>query len=164
MIQVTLTFPSLAAAMAGLSAIPTETLVEAPRAAAVIADTKLTAHTAALAAAVEAEQEPAAAGKPAATPARTRRTAEAAAAVAAPVPTAPAPAPSAAAPAEASPPASTAAIDYTVLQKAVFELASKSRDAAAAVVQSFGVKTFKDLDKARWGEALAAVQAKSAEL
>lgn len=36
--------------------------------------------------------------------------------------------------------------------------------AAAAVAASFGVKTFKELDAAKWGEALAAVQAKVAEL
>lgn len=55
-------------------------------------------------------------------------------------------------------------VDYPTLQKAVFALAGKSRDAAAAVASSFGVKTFKELDASKWGEALAAVNAKVAEL
>ena len=65
-------------------------------------------------------------------------------------------------PAKEEAPAAT--IEYPVLQKAVFELAGKSRDAAAAVAASFGVKTFKDLDAGKWGEALVAVKAKIAEL
>lgn len=108
----------------------------------------------------------------------------------APTPT-PAPAPTASAPASATeaasdpkPPAaapaaeaqpsaaSTAApadsqtgtVDYPTLQKAVFTLAGKSREAAAAVAASFGVKTFKELDASKWGDALAAVNAKIAEL
>lgn len=55
-------------------------------------------------------------------------------------------------------------IDYATLQKAVFALAGKSREAAAAVAASFGVKTFKELDADKWGEALGAVQEKLAEL
>jgi hypothetical protein len=55
-------------------------------------------------------------------------------------------------------------VDYPTLQKAVFTLAGKSREAAAAVATGFGVKTFKELDSAKWGEALAAVNAKIAEL
>ena len=43
-------------------------------------------------------------------------------------------------------------------------MSSPARDAASAVAASFGVKTFKELDAKRWGEALAAVQAKTAEL
>lgn len=69
---------------------------------------------------------------------------------------APAPAVSSSAPAPS--------VDYPTLQKAVFALAGKSRDAAAAVAASFGVKNFKELDPAKWAEALAAVQAKTAEL
>lgn len=65
-------------------------------------------------------------------------------------------------PAKEEAPAAT--IEYSVLQKAVFELAGKSRDAAAAVAATFGVKTFKDLDAGKWGEALEAVKAKTAEL
>lgn len=55
-------------------------------------------------------------------------------------------------------------VDYPTLQKAVFALAGKSREAAGAVAAAFGVKTFKELPDTRWGEALAAVLAKSAEL
>lgn len=55
-------------------------------------------------------------------------------------------------------------IEYPVLQKAVFALAGKSRDAAAAVAAGFGVKTFKELPAEQWGDALAAVNAKLAEL
>jgi hypothetical protein len=43
-------------------------------------------------------------------------------------------------------------------------LAGKSRDAAAAVAGSFGVKTFKELPEGKWADALAAVNAKVAEL
>lgn len=64
----------------------------------------------------------------------------------------------------ASAASSTQPVEYPVLQKAVFTLAGKSREAAAAVAASMGVKTFKELDAARWGEALAAVNAKIAEL
>jgi hypothetical protein len=66
-------------------------------------------------------------------------------------------------PAQAAEPAAPAAepapatIEYAVLQKAVFALAGKSRDAAAAVAQSFGVKTFKELDPTKWADALEAV-------
>ena len=66
-----------------------------------------------------------------------------------------------AAPAQAEAPA---AIDYPTLQKAVFALAGKSRDAASAVAASFGVKTFKELPADKWADALAAVNAKIAEL
>lgn len=73
----------------------------------------------------------------------------------------PAPQPSTAPAAAAS---SVSDVDYPTLQKAVFALAGKSREAAAAVAQSFGVKTFKELDASKWGEALAAVNAKIAEV
>ena len=55
-------------------------------------------------------------------------------------------------------------VDYPTLQKAVFTLAGKSREAAAAVAASFGVKTFKDLPSDKWADALTAVNAKLAEL
>ena len=62
-------------------------------------------------------------------------------------------------------PAETApSVDYPTLQKAVFALAAKSRDAAAAVAKSFGVRTFKELPADKWADALAAVSAKLAEL
>lgn len=64
----------------------------------------------------------------------------------------------------ASTASSSAPVEYPVLQKAVFALAGKSREAAAAVAASFGVKTFKELPEAKWADALAAVQAKTAEL
>lgn len=60
---------------------------------------------------------------------------------------------------EASP-----SVDYPVLQKAVFALAGKSRDAAAAVAAGFGVKTFKELPADKWADALATVNDKLAEL
>lgn len=56
------------------------------------------------------------------------------------------------------------AIDYPTLQKAVFALAGKSRDSAAAVAASLGVKTFKELGQEKWADALAAVSDKLAEL
>lgn len=59
---------------------------------------------------------------------------------------------------------SAPAVDYPTLQKAVFALAGKSREAASEVAKSFGVPTFKTLDESRWAEALAAVNAKIAEL
>jgi hypothetical protein len=55
-------------------------------------------------------------------------------------------------------------VDYPTLQKAVFALAGKSREAAAAVAASMGVKTFKELDQSKWAEALAAVTDKLTEL
>ena len=64
---------------------------------------------------------------------------------------------------ESSAPA-PASVEYSVLQKAVFALAAESREAAAAVAASFGVKTFKELPQGKWPEALAAVTAKRAEL
>jgi hypothetical protein len=55
-------------------------------------------------------------------------------------------------------------IDYPTLQKAVFALAAKSRDAAAAVAAHFGVKTFKELPADKWASALEAVQERIAIL
>lgn len=57
-----------------------------------------------------------------------------------------------------------ASIEYPVLQKAVFALAAKSREAATALVAEFGVKTFKELPAEKWADALAAVNAKLAEV
>ena len=78
-----------------------------------------------------------------------------------PAPAAPAPAP-VAAPEPAPAPVQT--VDYATLQKAVFALAGKSREAAAGVAASLGVKTFKELPEGKWAEALGAVQEKLAEL
>lgn len=123
---------------------------------------------------IPAEKMKVAAPKPAPTPAAP---APAPKEAAAPAPAAESPSdpkPSAAAPAAEAPQsaASTAApadsqtgtVDYPTLQKAVFTLAGKSREAAGAVAASFGVKTFKELDTSKWGDALAAVNAKIAEL
>lgn len=96
----------------------------------------------------------------------------------------PAPKPAAEPSAPAAPAASTAssteAVAYPVLQKAVFTLAGKSREAATEVAASFGVKTFKELaanpdadpkvtpfvekEPGLFAKALAAVEAKIAEL
>lgn len=83
-------------------------------------------------------------------------------AVAAP---APATAPPVEAPAPAAAPAtSEPAVDYATLQKAVFALAGKSREAAASVAAGFGVKTFKELPAEQWAAALEAVTEKLAIL
>ena len=100
---------------------------------------------------VEAPKPP----KPAATPAA----AETKAAKPAPVvesPSDPKPEPVAT---TSSPKPSASVVDYPTLQKAVFALAGKSRESAAAVAASMGVKTFKELDQAKWADALAAVNA-----
>lgn len=85
-------------------------------------------------------------------------------ATATPTPTVTAPvAPAAVSPSDPKPEASTSSskpsdsVDYPTLQKAVFALAGKSRESAAAVAASLGVKTFKELPEAKWAEALAAV-------
>lgn len=73
--------------------------------------------------------------------------------------------PTAAAPSTtASTASSSTPVEYPVLQKAVFALAGKSREAAASVAAGFGVKTFKELPAEQWADALAAVNAKLAEL
>ena len=63
-----------------------------------------------------------------------------------------------------APAAAPAAIEYPTLQKAVFALAAKSREAAAAVAAHFGVKTFKELPAEQWASALEAVQERLAIL
>lgn len=68
------------------------------------------------------------------------------------------------APAAETPTSRASSVDYPTLQKAVFTLAGKSREAAAAVAASFGVKTFKDLPADKWAAAFAAVNTKLAEL
>jgi len=54
---------------------------------------------------------------------------------------------------------SASVVDYPTLQKAVFALAGKSRESAAAVAASMGVKTFKELPESKWADALVAVNA-----
>lgn len=68
------------------------------------------------------------------------------------------------APAPAASTSTASSVEYPVLQKAVFTLAGKSRKAAAEVAASMGVETFKELPAEKWGDALAAVNAKIAEL
>lgn len=139
MISVTLNFKTVEAARQALLDIPTSALVGYPD-----AEEKPAAKKAAKAQAPAAEPAPA---KPQPSPAEAGP--KAAAAASAP----------AAAPASAAP-----SVDYTTLQKAVFALAGKSREAAAAIAHSFGVKTFKELPADKWGAALEAVNAKIAEL
>jgi|688.fasta_scaffold511428_3 hypothetical protein len=128
MIQVTLTFHSLSAALHALREIPESTLNGA-----------LTDIT-------PAEETPA---KPA--PKREKPRLQAVAEVTTtPAPTVVAtPAPS---------------VDYPALQRVVLQLAARDRDAAAGIAGSLGVKSFKELESARWGEAFGAVTAKLAEL
>lgn len=57
-------------------------------------------------------------------------------------------------------PADPPVVTYPMLQKAVFALAAKDRNAALAVAVQFGVSNFKELPEARWAEALTLVQAK----
>lgn len=76
-----------------------------------------------------------------------------------------APLPVIVAPVEApAPAAAPATVDYPTLQKAVLALAGKSRDAAAAIAASFGVKTFKELAQDKWADALEAVNERLAIL
>ena len=138
MIQVTLNFPDQVALVAFFTA--NTGAVSAPEKAAV-ADIK--------------PGKP----KPAATPAATVAAQPASAAPAAESPSDPKPAPAVVIPAAstASSEKPAASVDYPTLQKAVFALAGKSREKAAEVAASFGVKTFKDLDQSKWADALAAV-------
>lgn len=143
MIAITLNFKSIEAARQALLDIPATALVGGPEpeATAVVKQEATPAPKASKAAKTAAVQE----------------------AAPSPVTAAPtaAPAPAVApAPVEQVKPA----FDYATLQKAVFSLAGKSREAAAAVAAGFGVKTFKELPEAKWGEALGAVQEKLAEL
>lgn len=89
---------------------------------------------------------------------------------AAPAPTkAPTPVKAPAAPKAEKPTAPAApAIEYPTLQKAVFALAADNKEAVMGLLAQFfpGVEnaSFKTLDPSRYAEALAAVQAKHAEL
>ena len=84
-----------------------------------------------------------------------------------------------AAKADAQPPkveTSVPAVEYPVLQKAVFDLAGLKlpdeadpkdtigRRAVVAITGHFGVKTFKDLEPSRYAQALEAVQLKTVEV
>lgn len=135
MIQVTLTFASLSAALMALREIPENTLNGA-----------LTDITPAEEAALEA---------PAPKPVKKAKPAPALEAV---------PAPPTATPTVEPLPGVAPAVQYGELQKAVLLLAGKNRDAALSLASSMGVKTFKELDPARWPDALAAVNNKIVEL
>jgi hypothetical protein len=142
-IQITLNFKSVEAARAALLDIPTSALVGGP--------------------APEKAEAPKSV-KPAATqaaPVTVTKTEKATAPVApaAESPSDPKPEPEATT-SSAKP---SASVDYPTLQKAVFALAGKSREAAGAVAASFSVKTFKELPEAKWADALVAVNAALAE-
>ncbi len=136
MIQITLTFSSIAQAVAALRDIPENSLIQVPR----VVD-KTPEKVAGKPAAAEVEKPK---SKPAAPAADTS-----------------------AAETKADAPevkAEEGVLDYAVLQKAVFALAGKSKEAALEVNSKFGVKTMKDLPESKRREALAAVNAKIAEL
>lgn len=166
MITITLNFTSIDAAVRALREIPENSLVlGAPAAPKAAPATEAAASGQATAKAGAAQQKTAAEKTPTAPSAEAAPSASTAATgekgnVPAAEPSAPAA--TAASTASSSEPAPS--VDYKTLQQAVFALAGKSREAAAAVAQSFGVKTFKELDPAKWADALAAVQAKTAEL
>lgn len=122
-IQVTFTFPDVAAAVAMLGALPGAD--KAP-----------------------GNAKPAPAASPSAAPADKPSSAKT-----------PAPAPEKP---KAEP--KTEEMPYETLQKAVFKLAGLNRDAAVALNGQFGVKTMRDLPAEKRPTALAAVEAKIAEL
>lgn len=137
MIQLTLTFTSLDAARKALLEIPESVLVgTAPVPEAEAPKSRKAAATPAAVETKAAKPEPAVESpsdpKPAAEPTP--------------------------APVVETKSSTASSVDYSTLQKAVFTLAGKSREAAAAVAQSFGVKTFKDLPADKWADALEAVQ------
>lgn len=149
MIQVTLQFSSIAAAVAALARIDADAIVAGdPVPAATI---------------VEAPGKSKA--KPSAAPtAPSQPTAEAAPSQPAPSADAPeskttATEPAAAAP-SASAPADDKPFDYTVLQKAVNERVAKfGKDALLAIATKHGAATFKALDASKWAAAHADVVA-----
>lgn len=167
MIAITLNFKSIEAARQALLEIPSSSLVEAadaPKSAQAPAPAvSTTAKAGAASKKTAAEPAPTAASAEAAPQAPTAATASQET-VAEGKPAAAASAPATPAASTASSPAPTSSVDYATLQKAVFALAGKSRDAAAAVAASMGVKTFKELGQDKWAEALGAVQEKLAEL
>lgn len=142
MIQITLTFTSLAAALNALRQIPENTLQGA-----------LTDITPAPA---EPEAQPT--PKPVA---RARKAAPAPEAAPAPTTVEPA-APQA--PVDAPTPVNEPAVQYSQLSAAVMRLAGRNRDAALAIASGLGVKNFRDLEPARYSEALGLVEEKLAEL
>ena len=162
MITVTLNFKTIEAARKALLEIPSSALVggpepeaEAPKSAPApaAASGKATAKAGAAPGKTAAEKAPAAESAETAPQASTAATGKGNAAAA-----------STPAPAAETSTSRASSVDYPTLQKAVFTLAGKNREAAAAVAATFGVKTFKDLPADKWADALAAVNAKLAEL
>jgi outer membrane biosynthesis protein TonB len=139
MIQLTLTFISVEAARAALLEIPASALVGG-------------------------QAQDAEAPKPVKAPKAEKAPAPAPAPTPEPKPAAVVCEPETPAASTASSSEPSASVDYPTLQKAVFALAGKSREAAAAVAASMKVKTFKELDRDAWAGALVAVNAKMAEL
>lgn len=157
MITVTLNFNTISAAVAALRDIPEAAIVGQPR---------LDVTAPPLEAA--APQSPAAAAQ-ASSPAPSPRTAKGATATAAPAQSTAKPSALQSTPAPAAPAAATSApadapLDYAVLKAAVLRLVAISTDAAVKVNAGLGVSSMRELDQARWPEALAAVNAKIAEL
>ena len=162
MITVTLNFKTIEAARKALLEIPSSALVggpepeaEAPKSAPApaAASGKATAKAGAAPGKTAAEKAPTAESAETAPQASTAATGKGNAAAA-----------STPAPAAETSTSRASSVDYPTLQKAVFTLAGRSREAAAAVAATFGVKTFKDLPADKWADALAAVNAKLAEL
>ena len=158
MIQVTLTFNSIAAAVAALSKIP-EADAAFAKTAAVSADEKtavLLATETALADTVEAP------GKPSAAPtARSQRTAAAAPSPSAQQAAAPATQTTATQPsADASSASGGDAFDYATLQKAVNAAVPKhGKENLLAIAKAHGADNFKGLDASKWAAAHADVVA-----
>lgn len=167
MIAITLNFKSIEAARQALLDIPSSALIGGPAPEAEVEAPKQTAARKAAQAATSpatatkadasAEKTPASATSPTASSAAASGASEGNAAAGSSTQEAPA-----ASTASSSEPAGS--VDYPTLQKAVFALAGKSREAAAAVAASLGVKTFKELPADKWADALAAVNGKLAEL
>jgi hypothetical protein len=157
-IQITINFTSIEAARAALLEIPESSLVGAPGPKAVQAQEPAAGQATAK---VDAAPKKTAAAKPQAA-ASVAAESQASTAVegneAAATPTAANPSPT------ASTASSSTPVDYATLQKAVFTLAGKSREAAASIAAEFKVKTFKELSQDQWAAALEAVNAKLAEL
>lgn len=146
MIQITLNFATVEAARKALNEIPESLLIGA------LPTPKTETVKSTVEVAKERAPKPTEAVKEAPVPAP-------APAVAAPAPTAPTAEAVEEVKADAAP-----EIDYPTLQKAVFTLAGKSREAAKAVAEQFGVENFKSMPKEMWADAYAAVNAKIAEL
>lgn len=163
MIAITLNFKSIEAARQALLDIPSSALVNGPAPEAEVEVPKQTAARKAAPAATSPATATKAAASEEKTPASdtSATTSSAAASGASEGNVAAASTPAPAAETSTSP---VSSVDYPTLQKAVFALAGKSREAAAAVAAGFGVKTFKELPADKWGEALGAVQEKLAEL